>query len=146
MSFATLIDQLSAEHADLLPCTDRLLDLAVSDGAELREAIESCLTKLQFPLEAHIAQEDDVLFPAYTRASGGEGLVEQFRIEHRDIIALRDELLTALKSNNTRELGTVTARLAELLGDHMRREDMMLFPSARDALCLQTNEDTHEQH
>lgn len=146
MSFATLIDQLSAEHADLLPCTDRLLDLAACNGVELREAIEGCLAKLQSPLEAHIAQEDDVLFPAYARASGGEGLVEQFRSEHRDIIALRDELLTALGSNNTRELGTVTARLAELLGDHMRREDMMLFPSARDALCLQTNEDAHEQH
>ncbi len=134
VSFATLIDQLSSEHADLLPCTDRLLTLAASDGAELRDAIEGCLARLQAPLEAHIAQEDDVLFPAYASASGGEGLVEQFRSEHRDIIALRDELLSAL-DDNTQKLGPVTARLAELLGDHMRREDMMLFPSARDALC-----------
>jgi len=134
VSFAALIDQLSAEHAELLPCTDKLLDVAAGAGPELRETIESCLTKLQAPLEAHIAQEDDILFPAYARASGGDGLVAQFRDEHRDIIALRDELLTALDHDDTRKLGTVAARLAELLGDHMRREDMMLFPSARDAL------------
>ncbi len=134
MSYAALIDQLSAEHAELLPCTDRLLDVVAGADADLHEAIGGCLAKLRTPLEAHIAQEDDVLFPAYARASGGEGLVAQFRNEHRDILALRDELLTALDNNDTRKLCTVTAQLAELLGDHMRREDMMLFPSARDAL------------
>jgi iron-sulfur cluster repair protein YtfE (RIC family) len=134
LSYGALIDQLSAEHAELLPCTDRILDVAASAGPELRDAIESCIAKLQAPLEAHIAQEDDVLFPAYARASGSDGLVAQFRNEHRDIIALRDEMMTALDSGNARKLGSVAEQLAELLGDHMRREDMMLFPSARDAL------------
>lgn len=134
LSYSALIDQLSAEHAELLPGTDRMLEVAASGGAELREAVEGCLARLRTPLEAHIAQEDDVLFPAYARASGGDGLVAQFRDEHRDIIALRDELLTALDDDDMRKLGTAAARLAELLGDHMRREDMMLFPSARDAL------------
>lgn len=135
MTFAALIDQLSAEHAELLPCTDKLLDLAASGGPELREAIESCTAKLQAPLEMHISQEDDVLFPAYARASGGEGLVAQFRAEHCDILALRDELLVASDNGDSGKLGAITSQFAELLGDHMRREDMMLFPSAREALC-----------
>lgn len=134
VTFAALIDRLSAEHAELLPCTDRLLDLAAGAGPELREAIESCAAKLQAPLEIHIAQEDDILFPAYARASGGEGLVAQFRAEHRDILALRDELLAACNNGDSRKLGAITSQLAELLGDHMRREDMMLFPSAREVL------------
>ncbi len=132
--FVALIDQLSAEHAELLPCTDRLLDLVAGPGPELRRAIESCMAKLQAPLEEHIAQEDNVLFPAYARASGGEGLVAQFQTEHREILALRDELLDARNSGDERGLALVTSRLAELLGDHMRREDMMLFPSAREIL------------
>ncbi len=132
MSYAALMDRLSAEHAELLPGTDRLLD--VTTDRELRETVEGLLPKLQTPLEEHIAQEDDILFPAYASASGSEGLVAQFRDEHRDIIALRDELLIALDHGDTRGLGTIAARLAELLGDHMRREDTMLFPSARDAL------------
>ncbi len=135
VAFAALLDQLSAEHAELLPCTDKLLDLSASSGPELGELIASCAVKLQAPLDAHIAQEDDVLFPAYANASGAEGLVAQFRAEHRDIIALRDDLLAAWRDGDRSRLGPITAQLAELLGDHMRREDMMLFPSARDALC-----------
>ncbi len=134
MTFGALIDQLSAEHAELLPWTDKVLDLVAGAGPELREAIASGATKIRDALEAHIAQEDDVLFPAYARASGGEGLVAQFQAEHRDILALRDELLAAFEASDARKLGTITARFAELLGDHMRREDMMLFPSAREVL------------
>jgi iron-sulfur cluster repair protein YtfE (RIC family) len=134
ITFAALIDQLSAEHAELLPCTDKLLDLATNTGPELCEAIESYAAKLQAPLEIHIAQEDDVLFPAYARASGGEGLVAQFRAEHRDILALRDELLVACTNGDGGKLGAIASQFAELLGDHMRREDMMLFPSAREVL------------
>ncbi len=132
--FGALIDQLSAEHAELLPSTDRLLDLVAGPSAELRRAVEGCVAKLQAPLEEHIAQEDNVLFPAYARASGGEGLVAQFRTEHHEILALRDDLLAARDGGDDQKLALVAARLAELLGDHMRREDMMLFPSAREVL------------
>jgi iron-sulfur cluster repair protein YtfE (RIC family) len=132
--FAALIDQLSAEHADLLPSTDRLLDSASGPAAQVRQAVDDCAAKLQAPLEEHIAQEDSVLFPAYARASGGEGLVAQFQAEHREILMLRDELLAARDGGDDGRLGPVAAQLAELLGDHMRREDMMLFPSAREIL------------
>lgn len=133
ISYATLIDQLSAEHAELLPWVDRILALAAGADAELREAVASGADKIGGPLEHHIAQEDNILFPAYAQASGGPGLVAQFEEEHREILQLRDELLAACESNDGR-LGMLTARFAELIGDHMRREDMMLFPSARDAL------------
>lgn len=134
-TFAALIDQLSAEHAELLPCTDKLLDSSASRGPELSELIATCAARLQAPLDAHIAQEDEILFPAYANASGGEGLVAQFRTEHRDIVALRDQLLAAWRDGDDGKLGGIVAAFAELLGDHMRREDMMLFPSARAALC-----------
>lgn len=134
ISFATLIDQLSAEHAELLPWVDRILALAASPGVELRDAVADGADKIREPLEHHIAQEDNVLFPAYAQASGGPGLVAQFEAEHREILQLRDELLAACENNDGGQLGTLTARFAELIGDHMRREDMMLFPSARDAL------------
>ncbi len=132
-TFAALIDRLSAEHAELLPWIDNILDLAVG-GAELRDAIAGGAAKIREPLNDHITQEDEVLFPAYARASGGSGLVAQFEAEHREILTLRDELLAACESGDGRELGIIAARFAELLGDHMRREDMMLFPSARETL------------
>ena len=134
MTYATLIDQLSAEHAELLPWIDRILDLAAGTGAELRDTIIDGDAKIRGPLDHHIAQEDDVLFPAYALASGGSGLVAQFEAEHREILELRDELLAACENGGAAKLGSVSARFAELLGDHMRREDMMLFPSARESL------------
>ena len=41
-NFQSLIDRLSAEHAELLPCTAHLIELASSKSQELRAAIERC--------------------------------------------------------------------------------------------------------
>ncbi len=134
MEFNALIDRLSAEHVELLPWTDRTLDAASTAGRGLRELVAGHAAKIGEPLDQHIAQEDDVLFPAYARASGGDGLVAQFQAEHREITALRDALLVACASADPRRLAEIATQFAELLGDHMRREDMMLFPSAREVL------------
>jgi hemerythrin-like domain-containing protein len=134
-TFATIIDRLSAEHAELLPCAAKLTELAAVNAAELGETIGRCAAKLGAPLDAHIAEEDNVLFPAYAGESGDEGLVEQFRSEHRDLLALRDALLAACRDKAApQKLGGIAARFADLLTSHMTREDMMLFPSAREAL------------
>ncbi len=129
-----LIDQLSAEHADLLPDMDGLLELSASRDSGLRSAIKACSAKLREPLDSHIVQEDTILFPSYAKASGGDGLVSQFVDEHRQILALRDDLLRACESADAETTVRIAGALAELLGDHMRREDMMLFPAIRDAL------------
>lgn len=134
-NFHSLIDRLSAEHADLLPCTAHLMELASKNSQELGAAIERCAAKLGGALDTHIADEDHVLFPAYARESGDEGLVGQFRDEHREIEILRDELLAAHKSQaEVPKMAAIAARLADLLHSHMTREDMVLFPSAREAL------------
>jgi iron-sulfur cluster repair protein YtfE (RIC family) len=130
----SLIDHLSAEHADLLPDMDLLLELSAGGSSALREAVEACSAKLREPLDSHIIQEDTILFPSYANVSGGDGLVSQFIDEHRQILALRDDLLRACESGDGETTVKVAGTLAELLGDHMRREDMMLFPAIRDAL------------
>lgn len=134
VTFATLLDRLSAEHAELLPCAAELAS-AAGDAEALGRLLGRCADKLGAPLEAHIAEEDSVLFPAYAEQSGDGGLVEQFRSEHRELLALRDELLAAHRDRAGQpRLGGLAARLADLLTSHMTREDLMLFPSAREAL------------
>ncbi len=135
-AIAAIIDQLSAEHADLLPRMARLGQLAAAKSPDLLGQIEQCADHLQAPLEAHIEQEDDVLFPAYIERTGEDGVVALFVEEHRDILALRDQLLAAAREGaDQARLRELAARLADLLASHMNREDMMLFPSARQALC-----------
>lgn len=130
-----LLDRLSEEHKDLLPCAERMAELASANSPELWAAVGEYAAKLGAPLEHHIADEDDVLFPAYARETGDETMVGQFRDEHREILKLRDELLAIHRlRKDLPRLGSVAARLADLLHSHMTREDMALFPSARQAL------------
>lgn len=132
-TMSALIDELGAEHAELLPCTARLLELAATNSPELNATIEHCASKLGAALDNHVAQEENVLFPAFAREAGDQGLVGQFSGEHREILRLRDELLAAYRSGaDARKLGGVATQLADLLGSHMSREDMILFPSARN--------------
>lgn len=135
-TFDDLIDELGAEHEELLPCAVRLLELAGGNGSELSTTVERCTSKLGETLDRHIAQEDEVLFPAYAKESGNEGLVSQFSDEHREIQRLRDEVLDIHRAGgDPQQLGNLTAQLADLLISHIQREDGMLFPPAHEALA-----------
>lgn len=131
-----LIDKLAAEHADLLPCTAHLTELAAARSPEIAAALDRCWPVLTGALDAHIDAEDEVLFPAIARAVGDEGMTALFREEHREIRALRSALDAVRKQGGDIErLFAAVLRLADLLNAHMTREDAMLFPSARNALC-----------
>ncbi len=86
-------------------------------------------------LIGRLAAEHEKLLPALARALGQEGVTAIFRDEHREILALRDELGAARDDGG--DVGRVAAaalRLADLLGSHMAREDRMLFPDLRRAV------------
>lgn len=135
-SVTPLLDRLSAEHQELLPRVAELVELAEAGGDGLESAIDGVAELLRAPLEAHIAQEDDILFPAYADKTGDRTLVRIFYDEHREILALRDELLALRhKAPAGVSLSDAVLRLGDLLTSHMTREETMLFPSAR-ALML----------
>ena len=58
--------------------------------------------------------------------------VKPFRTEHTEIRALNDEILSEADSGDAPF--TLCLQLCDLIQSDMQREDMMLFPSARDAL------------
>lgn len=131
----SLIDKLEAEHTEMLPCTAHLTELAAAKSPDIHTALDRCWPTLDGALDAHIEAEDDVLFPAMARAVGDESLTEVFRAEHREIQALRQALLAARRDGSgIEQVSAIALRLADLLGHHMRREDAMLFPSARNGL------------
>lgn len=134
-SCSSLIDALSAEHAELLPQLERLMNVATANAPLLHTAVDEIAGRIGAALDEHIAQEDTVLFPAYAEAAGDSELVGQFGAEHREIMSLRDELL-AVRSHggDGAGLGGIALRLADLLISHMTREDMMLFPTMREVL------------
>lgn len=135
-SIGILIDQLGIEHADLIPWTNKVMDAARSNSPELRDLVAQKAGTLGQALDSHIVQEDNVLFPAFANETGDEGLVGQFTEEHREILSLRDDLVSAHRDNaNIGKLSAIAAQFADLLNSHMSKEDEILFPSARNTLC-----------
>lgn len=134
-SASALIEELSAEHAELLPEIEKLMNLATVNAPALHALVGQIADRIGAALDDHIAQEDKVLFPAYAKAAGDSSLVDQFTAEHREILSLRDALLAAHRAGGDGgRLGGIALRLADLLTSHMTREDMMLFPTVRDTL------------
>ena len=134
-SASALIDELSAEHAELLPEIEKLMNLATVNAPALHAVVGQIADRIGAALDDHIAQEDKVLFPAYAEAAGNSGLVDQFTAEHREILGVRDALLAEHRAGgDSSKLGGIALRFADLLTSHMTREDMMLFPTVRDAL------------
>ena len=128
-----LLDRLIAEHEELLPRVKRLVALAEARDPALGPGLDDLAETLGAPLEGHIAAEDDDLFPVYTELTGERGLVAVFVAEHREILELRDELLS-LRRRAVDEVDLARAFLdwADLLTRHMEREELMLFPSLRE--------------
>lgn len=130
-----LIDELSAEHAQLLPEIERIVKLGTASASALGQTIAELTDELGPALDRHIAREDDLLFPAFAREPDTIGVIEQFALEHREIKVLRDQLMTALRAGAApQELARLVLPLSDLLSSHMAREDMMLFPSIRARL------------
>lgn len=129
---ANILTRLSDEHDTLLPLIVELQAAAeVQDESALLEEIEADRIALTQELDEHIALEEDVAFSIIGRAIGEE-IVTPFRTEHTEIRALRDEVLSQADAGVAPF--NLCMQLCDLIQSHMQREDMMLFPSARDAL------------
>lgn len=129
---------LSQEHEALLPL---LLDIqSAAEAADIPALVEKLIAghqALTAELDVHIALEDDGAFVTVEEALGKE-VVLPFRAEHSEIRALRDQMLAGADAG--RVSIDLCLQFCDLLQDHMQREDAMLFPSAYNALDLQTPE------
>ncbi len=127
-----VLARLSDEHDTLLPIIVEIQAAAeAGDATALLDELISGRAALTQELDAHITLEEDVAFSLIGQAIGEE-IVTPFRAEHTEILALRDEVLSQADS----EIApfNLCLQLCDLIQAHMQREDMMLFPSAREVL------------
>jgi hemerythrin-like domain-containing protein len=127
-----VLARLSEEHDILLPIMVEIQAAAeAQDETALFAELISGRAVLTQELDAHIALEEDVAFALIGEAIGEE-ILTPFRTEHAEIRALRDEVLS--KADARVAPFNLCLQLCDLIQVHMQREDMMLFPSAREAL------------
>lgn len=126
------LDRLSREHEDL-----RALLAPVESAAEARDAaalaasLEAARGALTDELDSHIVLEEAEVFTP-TAAHLGEELVAVFYEEHNEIRATRDDIFARLARGEAPYRPSL--RLCELILAHQQREDLMLFPSAREVM------------
>ncbi len=127
-----ILTRLSHEHDDL-----RALLAPVESAAEARDAttlaasLNAARAALTDDLDSHIAAEEAEVFSAIVETLG-DGLVANFYDEHVEIRAVRDEVYARLARGEAPFEPSL--RLCELIQEHQQREDLMLFPSAREAV------------
>ena len=127
-----ILAQLSTEHERLRALLDHIESAAEArDAAALAQSLEQARAALTTELDAHIATEEAEAFGAIADALG-EDLVTPFREDHSEIKATRDEVYERLGRGEAPY--ETSMRLCALLLSHQLREDLMLFPSAREAI------------
>jgi hemerythrin-like domain-containing protein len=135
---ANVFSKLTEEHDVLLPIIVELQAAAeAQDSVALFDELIKGRVALTQELDAHITLEEDSAF-SLIEQSVGEEIVTPFRTEHTEIRSLRDEVLS--QSDAGVAPFNLCLQLCDLIQAHMQREDMMLFPSAREALDSQVSD------
>src|SRR5215475_1894397 len=124
---------LIAEHKTIL----RVLDVfnAVADRASLtgemdREDINGILEILRvFADELHQGKEEGSLFPVFTASCNKAeiGSIRHMLFEHEQDRSLIEGMEDALRRANSADFSHYAARLIEILGSHIQKEDNILF-------------------
>lgn len=129
-----ILTHLSAEHEDLR-VTLAQIEIAAEarDEASLTARLEAARAALTGALDAHIAAEEAEAFPVIAGALGDD-LLRPFYEDHAEITSVRDELYGQLARGVPPYEPSL--RLCALILSHQEREDVMLFPSAREAARL----------
>lgn len=126
------LTQLTQEHDALRMLLERIEAAAEARNAlALSASLETARAALTTALDAHIALEETEAFSPIAETLGA-GLVAPFYEEHIEIRAARDEVYMRLEHGEAPYAQAL--RLCDLILAHQRREDMMLFPSAREAV------------
>ena len=127
-----MITRLGDEHDALRAHLERIQVAANSrDSAALAASLGAAHSALTTELDAHILVEESEVFAAVAEALG-ESLVQPFSEEHVEIRQLRDQMYTQLARGEAPFDASLSR--CELILAHQQREDLMLFPSAREAL------------
>lgn len=128
-----VLTQLSGEHEQLRAHLERIQAAAEArDDERLRAALRAAHAALTDELDHHIAQEEAEVFAAVSEALG-EDMLDPFREEHVEVRLLRDEALAAVARGEAPHAAALG--LSDLLLNHQQREDLVLFPSAREFLA-----------
>ena len=126
--YATVTDYLTADHRRLDAILDDAARLAASPATAARALAR--YEEFQRGLTRHILVEEEILFPAFERASGmsGGGPTAVMRVEHVAIREILADLHAALSASDPGRFQYGVTDLVGVLSPHNMKEEHMLYP------------------
>jgi hemerythrin-like domain-containing protein len=138
-------DLLSREHKTILRALDVLDQMAArveQDQPVDAEDVETLLGFLRkFADDLHQTKEESALFPELMRtAAGAQPALRQMLFEHDQERSLVEGLEDSLRTKKGIEFVQLAARLIDLLRNHIRKEDKILFEIVEGSLSAEQDD------
>jgi hemerythrin-like domain-containing protein len=113
-------------HYGLMVCLriHRGLPINKSDNGWLERERKKTVRFFESDLKQHFKAEEEVLFPSMQRFSGASSVIARLFSEHRRMEALIEQLGRA----SIETLADTLGEFADLLEEHIRMEERVLFP------------------
>ena len=129
------IEELKADHQEILKELG-LLEQALKESAVDKKQVESFLRFTETFAEPHHHKEEDVLFPELEKKGipNEGGPIGMMLMEHTTKREYVKNLKKALDENNEDEMKKNALAIVSLLGEHIYKEDNILYPMAEDVL------------
>ena len=119
--------------------------------AELKQAGEASIKardalfeQLRTGLEAHVAFEEEVFYPAIAEDEDNKDEIEEAVAEHDEATALLEEL--AELDKDSEEFALRLDELEQALEHHMSEEEGEVFQAAREAISAERAADMARRH
>lgn len=96
---------------------------------------EQAFALLSDQLETHFSSEEELLFPAFEKATGmTSGPTEVMRGEHRQMRDLLGQMRAAVAARDSDAFGGAAETLLILMQQHNMKEENILYPMCDNAL------------
>lgn len=128
----TVSELYGAHHA---ACDTAFAD-AEAAGAEGRwPEAEATTRRFAALLSAHLAAEEETLFPAFEAKTGmTQGPTTVMRLEHAQMRSLLEQMLGAVTAKDADEFSGAAGTLLVLMQQHNMKEERILYPACDRAL------------
>lgn len=128
----TITTVLTADHRH----GDRLFDAALQAAGEADwPACRERLGEFVQALRHHMRIEEEILFPAFERASGvSGGPTWVMRQEHQQMLAMLDRIASAAAARDADGFDALARSFAALMAAHSAKEERVLYPMCDEML------------
>lgn len=125
--------QLARHHVQ---CDERFAEAEAAAADEKWDEAGRTFAAFRSAIEAHFGTEEDVVFPAFERATGMvEGPTQVMRTEHRQMRGLMGQMQSALTARDAAGFGGAADTLLILMQQHNLKEENILYPMCDNAIA-----------